>query len=351
MMIIRPIKADDIEVLLKFAQTSSIGITNLPTDRKLLEEKITCSLNSFKKKVSAPLNEYYTFVIEDLENGEIGGTCSIASKTCIHEFKYFYQNYSMEHFDLKLKKKRKMNLLRIVSYRDGPSEICALYLMPHFRKEGFGRLLSLSRFLFVASHPHRFDQTIVAEMRGYIDKKNRCPFWEGLGRHFLDIEFEDLLVLAAENSAFISEILPKYPIYVTLLSQEAQDAIGKTHESTKPAINMLYQEGFQYLQEIDVFDGGPKISIPTSKIRTIQESKFATVKSISNLQNDIPLVLIANDQLDFRACYGKIKILSENEVCIDAHAAKALNIQLNYNVYFSTIYKKMPLQLIGIKNA
>ncbi|MFN3589050.1 MAG: arginine N-succinyltransferase, partial [Spirosomataceae bacterium] len=38
------------------------------------------------------------------------------------------------------------------------------------------------------------------------------------------------------QKVFIAELMPKYPIYVSLLSKEAQAVIGKVHEKTRPAL-------------------------------------------------------------------------------------------------------------------
>lgn len=66
----------------------------------------------------------------------------------------------------------------------GSSELCTLFLDPQWRKEGNGYLLSKSRFLFMAAFRERFNEKVVAEMRGVIDEQGYSPFWESLANAF-----------------------------------------------------------------------------------------------------------------------------------------------------------------------
>src|SRR6202012_5011720 len=117
-----------------------------------------------------------------------------------------------------------------------------LFLAPAYRKDGNGRLLSMSRFLFMAEHPDYVDPTIIAEMRGVVDDQGHSPFWEAVGRHFFDIDFPTADYLSMVNKRFIADLMPKHPIYITLLPREAQAVIGKVHDQTEPAMAMLQQE-------------------------------------------------------------------------------------------------------------
>src|SRR5260370_21373981 len=66
----------------------------------------------------------------------------------------------------------------------GLSEVCTLSLRPEFRRPGRGLLLSLSRFLFMSCFPQRFDERVIAELRGFTNKGGLSPFWQAIGRHF-----------------------------------------------------------------------------------------------------------------------------------------------------------------------
>ena len=54
--------------------------------------------------------------------------------------------------------------------------------------------------------------------------------------------------------------MPKYPIYVNLLSKEAQQVINKVHDKTVPALRLLEAEGFARRKGyVDIFDAGPTV--------------------------------------------------------------------------------------------
>ena len=109
--------------------------------------------------------------------------------------------------------------------------------------------------------------------------------------------------------------MPRHPIYVKILSEEAQQVIGKPHQSTTPAMNILLREGFRYNNYVDIFDAGPTIEAPRDQINTIAASKIMTVK---NIIDDVSSkrYLLANTQLDFRATVGHIIFNEKLRTCI-----------------------------------
>lgn len=97
----------------------------------------------------------------------------------------------------------------------GSSELCTLFLDPKWRKEGNGYLLSKSRFLFMAAFRERFNEKVVAEMRGVIDEHGYSPFWESLGKRFFAMEFSRADYLCGTGQkAFIAALMPKHPLYI-----------------------------------------------------------------------------------------------------------------------------------------
>lgn len=330
MMIIRPISRNDSDALEYLAKMSNLGMTHLPKRRERLEEKISHSLEAFATQVFKPAFEEYLFVLEDLETGKILGTCAISSKMGASDPSYLYKissDFSASPRHLPYPKE--IRVLHADFHQDGSSEICALYLLPEFRKGGLGKLLSFSRFLFIAAHQQRFEETIVAEMRGYITEENESPFWNGIGRHFLDVSFEEVMSMRDSDSSFIPEILPRHPIYVTFLPAEVQNMIGKVHPRTEPAIKMLTDQGFQFINEIDFFDGGPDIAAKTKEVKVIKESLVGHVHAISDRSVEGKRCLISNERLDFRACCDLLEEVSDSDhaVIISTDVAKALHVE------------------------
>lgn len=335
MIIVRPIKQSDAESFIQLAFTAGIGMTSMPKNREILLEKITASERAFSNDVTQPGAEEYLFVLEDLTTGEIGGTCGINAKTGCGQPKYFYQIEKEQQFSKVLSEPQQIMLMRPVCYRDAPSEICSLYLLPEYRKEGLGRLLSLSRFLFAACHLHRFDSTIYAEMRGFVDKAENCPFWDGVGRHFLDIDYDELMRLRDFGNFDPSEVLPEHPIYLSLLPTEVQDVIGKIHSNTWPAYNMLTQEGFYATNEIDVFDGGPKIEALLREVRAVKASHQDTIIEIHRSPIESSRYIISNNRLNFRSCFSSLSKGAKG-ISISADAAEALQLNVGDTIRYVT---------------
>lgn len=330
MYVIRPIQLSDLDAFEEMANTSKLGIINLPKNRDALHKKILDSEHSFSSDISQPSMENYIFVLEDVATGKLGGTCGICSRMGVTNPNYYFHIDSIPIQGTQ----NSLQILVPVCYPIGPSEICALYLKPEYRKDGLGKLLSLSRFLFIASHRKRFEDYTVAEMRGYFEQDKVVPFWEAIGRKFLDVSYEEFCELEIDNRSFIPTLMPRWPIYTFLLPKDAQDSLGKTHEHTVPALKMLYKEGFTFTNEVDPFDGGPKIGCNTDAIRSVMESKTSVVASIEKCNDTDSKFLISNTTIDFRACYGTITEIESQSVSISTDVAKALHIRIGDSVRY-----------------
>lgn len=102
---------------------------------------------------------------------------------------YNYRVGTMVHASKELNVYNALPTLFLCNDHTGASELCTLFLDPAWRKEGNGYLLSKSRFMFMAAFRDRFNEKVVAEMRGVIDDTGYSPFWESLGERFFSMEF------------------------------------------------------------------------------------------------------------------------------------------------------------------
>lgn len=339
MIIIRPIKREDIELLGEFSFESLLGFTNLPRNRDKLLEKIIHSESSFSKNIEKPGDEEYFFVLEDLTTGRIGGTSAILAQSLLSS-QHCYQIATVPNPVKHVTAIKDIKVLKIIENIPDSSEICALYLYPSFRHSGQGRLLSLSRFLFIANHKKRFKKKFLAELRGYIDQTQVSPFWEGIGRHFCDLSFVELMAQIEIDQRLAPQILPEFPIYIPLLPKETQEAIGKTHDSSKPAYKMLMQENFSFNQEVDIFEGGPILTANTDEIRTIQKSASLLVELTREKLSDETEYILANEKLDFRACYGNLQMVTETSGLINEEVAHALCVKNGDRIRFISPHEK-----------
>src|SRR6202023_3918629 len=101
-----------------------------------------------------------------------------------------------------------------------------------------------ARLLFIPEFAQRFAPKIIAELRGKLGEDGKSPFWEGLGRHFFVMEYSRADYLTGiGQKAFIAELMPRHPVYTTLLPATARAVIGKVHTDSLPARAMLEAEG------------------------------------------------------------------------------------------------------------
>lgn len=328
MHVFRPIAETDLPALVALARSIQGGLTTLPADDAFLVDRIDESLRAFSPRVKKAGGEYYLFVLEDSATREIVGTSGIAARVGGYEPFYSYEKLTERFVHTPLGIARDVGVLRVKQVHQGPTEIGALYLRPDCRRAGLGRLLSLARFLFVATYPKRFDTTIIAELRGYLDQQGKSPFWEAVGRHFYGPDFFAADQLSGlGNKQFIADLMPRHPIYIPLLSPEVQAVIGKVHYETQAALALLQAEGFHETYEVDIFDAGPQVRATIADIRTVRQSRTAVVRELLSVPIEGPRFLLSTPRLDFRAVLGGI-VETSSEIAIETSAAEALQIKV-----------------------
>ena len=270
MMILRPIQQSDYASLVKIAVESGHGFTSLPNNEQLLQKKIDHSVSSFAKAAQQPGDEGYLFVLEDSETGEVVGTSGIEAAVGLDDAFYHYHLSKVIHSSRTLDVYKAVDILTLCNDYTGATELCTLFLKDGYRKNNNGKLLSKARFMFINQHRERFAETVIAEMRGVSDENGESPFWQWLEEHFFSMDFPTADYLTGiGQKVFIAELMPKYPIYVNLLSKDAQAVIGQVHANTRPAIELLKNEGFTFNGYVDIFDAGPTVE---AKIENIDNS-------------------------------------------------------------------------------
>ncbi|PTY38139.1 arginine N-succinyltransferase [Saccharospirillum sp. MSK14-1] len=331
-MYIRPVTPADIEYLYLMAKNSGIGVTTLPDNRQKMQAKLDKAVASFKRDLEEK-DRLYLFAMIDSDSDEIAGICALEASIGHDDIWYNYHVGKTVHMSKDIGVHKITRTLYLSNDLTGSSEICTLFLMPNFRKNQNGQLLSKSRYLFLAEHPQLFGRDIIAEMRGYSDEEGRSPFWESLGRHFFQMEFSDADYLTGlGDKAFIAELMPKFPIYVPMLSADAQEAFGRVHPDTEPALAMLQAEGFDFNGYIDIFDGGPTVSAKIKEIRAVRDSKLYSVKiddqaPLPDLTRKDGLTLVSNRGFDnFRVCLVATNAINESTLHLSAAQAATLQV-------------------------
>lgn len=302
MIVVRAVKSGDVDALVSLAKETGPGLTTFKPDRDALAARIERSKRTMEGR-AAPHEAGYFFVMEDTATGDVAGVCGIETQVGLEQPFYNYRVSTVVHASQDLGVWTKMSLLNISHDLTGYAEVCSLFLSPRYRTGGVGGLLSRSRFMFIAQFRERFPERICAELRGHFDADGTSPFWRAVGSHFYQIDFNAADYLSAHGrKSFLAELMPRYPVYVDLLPQEAQDCVGITHRDTTPARKMLEAEGLRYQNHVDIFDAGPVLECHIGDLRTVRESVVVPVEiGAPRAAEDAPRALVSNISLaDFR---------------------------------------------------
>ncbi len=324
---IRPVRQSDLESLLEFVNSVPDSLATVPQDRTRLEERIDASLRSFIPRIKNPGSEHYLFVLEERNTGQIAGISGLIGRVGGFDPFYTYEIRTERITHKPMGIDKTIQFLYLKADHKGPSEIGSLLLNPAYRGDGLGRLLSLCRFLFMKRFPERFDQQVVAELRGHIDEEDQSPFWEAVGRPFFEVNFYEAdMQCAMGDKDFIRDLMPAHPIYIPLLPSAVREIIGKVHKRSEPARRLLLQEGFTGTDEIDIFDAGPLMRAERENIRTIRQCKTAIVSRLMEETEEEYDRILSNRSLDFRACYGFLEEDADGSVALPESLAFLLRV-------------------------
>ena len=324
--VIRAAGRDDIEALYRMAKGTGGGFTNLPPNRPTLEAKLARAAEAFSRKEDTIEDELFMFILENTETGKAVGTCLIFSQIGTEWPFYNYRVGSISQTSKELKKTFRAELLTLCTDLEGTSEVGGLFLDPAERSAGVGKLLARSRYLFIGMHRARFADRTIAELRGAIDDAGNSPFWDGLAGQFFDMSFREADDFnAVHGNQFIADLMPKHPIYTALLPDTARAVMGKPHQSGRPAMRMLEKEGFAWESYIDIFDGGPAVTVMTDRIRTIRDSTSDKVTRIDEAGDGEPALIATGRLADYRCCIGSVSA-REDGVTIDRGSAGLLRV-------------------------
>jgi len=327
MLIIRPITSADYPALMQIAIDTGVGFTSLPTNETLLRSRIEHSEASFAVETDKPGDQGYLLVMEDTETGEIVGTSGLESSVGLDSAFYHYHLGKVVHSSQELKLHNVIDTLTLCNDHTGSAEVCTLFLKEAARFGNNGRVLSRFRFLFLAEFMSRFGNTVIAEMRGISDEQGHSPFFDWLQQHFFNMDFPTADYLSGiGNKVFIAELMPRYPIYVNMLSQAAQDVIGHVHEKTRPALRLLQREGFVNRGYVDIFDGGPTMECEIEQIKSVKDSRRISVIIGQTSEQAVAHIACNTDLKNYRAMEVSLEIIDDSATITPAQA-DALNVK------------------------
>lgn len=323
---LRAARPADLEALYEMAKLTGGGFTNLPPDRAALRSKLDRAEAAFARAGDTLADELFVLVLENARTGAVRGTCQLMSQVGQRWPFYSYRLNTLTQYSQELDRTVRAELLSLVTDLEGSSEVGGLFLHPGERAGGLGLLLARSRYVFVAMHRARFADRILAELRGIIDERGGSPFWDGVAGRFFGMSFQDADYFnAIHGNQFIADLMPKHPVYVAMLSEDARSVIGVPHPTGRAAMRMLEDEGFRAEGYVDIFDGGPTMIARTDQVTSVRNTCEARITGLDVGEGE--RAILATGQLGtFRACFGARVLDGEGGIAIDNASADLLDV-------------------------
>lgn len=382
MFLMRRARPEDVSTLLKLAKM--VYFINLPADKDIIADKAQWSRQSFLKAAGAgglkstkkegkgkqsepghsvdrgagPLHrgvgeesglaaavsrsDLFMFVLEDVESKGILGTSQIIARM---------GGPGRPNVSLRLSRKEMFSrslqigathmVARLHLDESGPTEIGGLILQPSYRghKGKLGRFLSLVRFHFMGLYPELFSERVIAEMMAPITSEGRNTLWEYLGRRFINLSYIEADGFCQYSKEFITALMPREDIYLSLLPPEARAVIAQVGPETLPARKMLEKLGFAYKDLIDPFDGGPTLEASTKGISIVRNTRRMSIGEPVDAAELLPNAIVStlDAEGDFRAMQCQYEIDAQQRLRLPLAVLEQLEIAIGETVGFTPL--------------
>ena len=326
MLLLRDAQRSDLASLAELAKV--LDTVNLPYDRRALAGIIDRSVGSFSGRIRDPLRRTYVFVAEDARTHRIVGTSMVIAQHGTRESPCtFFDVSEREHYSSTLDRHFRHAVLSIGYHFEGPTEIGGLVVHPERRRgpEKAGKQLAFVRFLYLAAHPERFRETVLAELMPPLTADGKSQFWEAFGKRFTDLDYQTADKKSRENKEFIQQLFPPVDVYATLFPATVRKVLGRVGPDTEPVRRLLERIGFRYVNRIDPFDGGPHYEARLADVTLVRAHRRARLAA-APLAGDAPEHLVGvfrpRARVRFRAVRTPARLAGDR--CAVPAAAQAL---------------------------
>ena len=338
MLVVRPASSADLDAICHLADLAGPGFTSLAVGREALSARLKKSVKSFDGPDTITSDHVYFLMLEDTDKGEIIGMSAVKAQIGIQDPFFNFRVLKVAQKSSVTGSRFDMEVLVLVNEYAGATEVGSLFVKNGYRGQnakykGAGRLISQARYMLIAAAPKRFGEQVISELRGHVSETGESPFWDAIGRKFFRMNFQEADQISAEkDNQFILDLMPKHPIYVALLPDDAREVIGNTHPAGVGARRYLEAEGFRYDGAIDIFDGGPSLKVPQEDLRTLKDSRVETVYAAEGKVDFNLTAMASNDSVSaFRCVLTQISFI-DNKLYMPPETLKALNMSAGETV-------------------
>ncbi|QNQ10815.1 arginine N-succinyltransferase [Sphingomonas alpina] len=323
-IVIRAAGPADIDAFMRLATTVGKGMTNLPADKAVLLAKLDASVARLADGHDG-VDPTPIWLALEIDGTVMGAAALFPSIGNDWPF-YSYKRSNLRNRSLALEKTVTVETLTLNNDLGGMAEVGGLVVMPQARGSGAGRLAAQSRYLFMAEHRDWFPRSVMAEMRGYIDPQGRSPVWEALGRPFYQMDFEEADHFSGvAGNQFIAELGPRHCLYVSMLPEDARAALGRPHDASRIAYDMLLKEGFRDTGYCDIFDGGPQVFSEIDELRILRGGRQSIVGALGIDGDPVDSLCSAGRGAAFRAVRAPV-IPGDGRLTLSERDAIALRV-------------------------
>ncbi|RMH00126.1 MAG: arginine N-succinyltransferase [Deltaproteobacteria bacterium] len=332
--LLREAHRDDEDAIFDLAR--HLNTLNLPPERSYIEDLLARSSTSFGGGPAFDPDRRLLFVLE-APDGRVVGTCMIHAQHGTYDDPHVYFSVSTEerHAKLTFPDGRVQHIhmehtmLHLGMTYHGPTELGGLVLDPALRRhpQRLGRLLSLSRFVFIATHRGWFRDRLLAELLPPLFKgpegATRSPLWDALGHRFTGLSYDEADRLSRFDKTFIWSLFPRMPIHASLLPEEVQAVIGAVGPNTVGALRLLESVGFSYVGRVDPFDGGPHVEAPTDQVTLVRGTRSYRTRPGDPGPSALPAIVAVLDETfpRFRAVWTHVALDPEQPDTLVAEPA------------------------------
>jgi arginine N-succinyltransferase len=327
MLLLREARPSDHRQLLKLAR--ELDSINLPTRGDEMVEALERSFKSFRGQIRDRANAVYIFCAEIVGKKKIAGASMIFAKHGTPLSPHYYlEMTSEERYSHALRKMFRHTSLHLRHSMDGPSEVGGLIVDPAYRghPEKIGKQLSWIRFLYIAMHPKRFGQHVIAEIMPPLTKDHGNLFWDHYGRRVTGLTFREAERLSRHDKEFISALFPQSPLYTFMLPDDVRASLAAVGEQSKGAVRLLEQAGMRFLHHIDPFDAGPYYGAVTKELEPVKALRSSRIVPGVVDPSTKEYLLAGEDRREFRAAKAPM-ILDGSKAVVDTEVLSLLDLK------------------------
>ncbi|KJK13126.1 hypothetical protein UB46_40375 [Burkholderiaceae bacterium 16] len=329
MWIARPAVDNDASALFALAQRASPHVHTLPRTREGIDDAISRSAEALARSVDMPGDERYQMVLER-PDGTLAGAASISAAAGAAGAYFSYRNDVIHHVSRDLGITNNVHVLSLCSDLTAHSQLSGFLVETPEEDAWAGPLLSRSRLMLAAADRRRFADDFFVCLSGQTRADHSSPFWDAIGGKFFNMDYlsAERAVCGARNGTLFVELMPHYPVYVSLLPDDAQEVIGQLHPAAAYPFDILSAEGFEAERYVDIFDGGPILEAHASRLQTLATVCTLTVEPGAEDQpTETCLVASTGPLARFRCtvAHGAIE-LDRGRIALSAQTMESLRV-------------------------